>query len=226
MLEELKVEVFRANMELPRFGLVVFTWGNVSAIDRASGLVVIKPGGVDYCDLVPGSMVVVDMDGKKVEGDLPPPSDTATHIELYRACPEIGGVAHTSSTHATVFAQAVCDIPAMGTIHADYFYGDVPCTRLLTKAEIEGAYERETGFVIVETFKKRGLGFMEVPSVIVASHGPFCWGKDGMDAAHNAVVLEEAARMALYTRLLSPTAPKIQRELLDKHYRRRHDAGA
>jgi L-ribulose-5-phosphate 4-epimerase len=226
MLEALKDVVCRANKELPRRALVTFTWGNVSAIDRETGLVVIKPSGVEYDDLTPGAMVVVDLNGKVVEGDLNPSSDTATHIELYKASPRIGGVVHTHSAYATIFAQANCDIPALGTTHADYFYGAIPCTRRMTESEINGEYEKETGAVIVETFENRRVDFAAVPAVVVANHGPFCWGKDAPDAVHNAVVLEEVAKMALYARLLNGGADAMQQALLDKHYLRKHGEGA
>ncbi|MDR3172304.1 MAG: L-ribulose-5-phosphate 4-epimerase [Treponema sp.] len=226
MLEELKAAVCAANKMLPQHHLVTFTWGNVSAIDRKTNYLVIKPSGVEYDALSPENMVVVDLAGKIIEGDLNPSSDTATHIVLYQACPEIGGIVHTHSTFATIFAQANQDIPALGTTHADYLYGDVPCTRRMTDVEIQGAYEKETGAVIVETFEKRGVSFMDVPAVVVANHGPFTWGKDPFDAVHNAVVLEEVAKMSLYTGLLNPDTPRMQQRLLDKHFLRKHGAHA
>jgi L-ribulose-5-phosphate 4-epimerase len=198
----------------------------VSAIDRKAGLVVIKPSGVEYDDMKAEHMVVVDLDGKIVEGKLNPSSDTATHLVLYKACEAIGGIVHTHSTFATIFAQANLDIPAQGTTHADYFYGDIPCTRQMTDAEINGAYEHETGKVIVETFEKRGISFTQIPAVIVANHGPFSWGKDPFEAVHNAVVEEEVARMALHVLLLNSNADKIRQVLLDKHYLRKHGANA
>lgn len=227
MLEDLKVHVYEANMALPRHGLVTFTWGNASAVDRSNGLVVIKPSGVEYEKLRPADMVVVELEsGRVVEGALKPSSDTATHCVLYRAFGAIGGVIHTHSRHATIWAQAGFDIPAYGTTQADYFYGAVPCTRLMTEAEIAGAYEAETGHVIVETFRTRGLKAGDVPGVIVHSHGPFAWGADVETAAHNAVVLEEVACMALYARLLNPALPPMQQALLDRHFLRKHGKDA
>jgi L-ribulose-5-phosphate 4-epimerase len=224
MLEQLKHLVCGANLLLPRYGLVTFTWGNVSAVDRGKGLMVIKPSGVEYDKLRPEDMVVVDLDGRKVEGDMSPSSDTATHVELYRAFPHIGGVVHTHSRWATIFAQAGAGIPAYGTTQADYFYGEIPCTRRMTAAEIQGDYERETGRVIAETFENLNAG--DVPAVLVHSHGPFAWGKDALDAVHNAVVLEEVAMMAWHTQMVQPGLPAMQKELLDKHYLRKHGAGA
>lgn len=225
MLEELKKVVCDANLLLPRYELVTFTWGNVSALDRKEGLLVIKPSGVEYDKLRPEDMVVLDLSGKKVEGELNPSSDTDTHIELYRAFPAIGGIVHTHSRWATIFAQAGAGVPAFGTTHADYFYGEIPCTRKMTKTEIEGGYEKETGKVIVETFlDKIDPGAM--PAVLVHSHGPFTWGKNALEAVHNAVVLEEVAMMAWHVRTLNPAAPPMQRELLDKHYLRKHGPGA
>ncbi|MFP3042343.1 L-ribulose-5-phosphate 4-epimerase [Treponema primitia] len=225
-MEDLKEKVCAANKMLPDHHLVTFTWGNVSAIDRKTGLMVIKPSGVEYDDMKAEHMVVVDPDGKVVEGKLNPSSDTATHLVLYRASPDIGGIVHTHSSYATIFAQANMDIPAQGTTHADYFYGDIPCTRQMTDAEINGAYEHETGKVILETFEKRKLSFTQIPAVVVASHGPFAWGKDPFEAVHNAVVQEEAARMALFVLLLDPKGGKIRQTLLDKHYLRKHGANA
>ncbi|MDR0451567.1 MAG: L-ribulose-5-phosphate 4-epimerase [Treponema sp.] len=225
MLEELKEAVCGANLLLPRYGLVTFTWGNVSAIDRETGLLAIKPSGVEYGDLKPGDMVIVDLSGKKVEGELNPSSDTDTHIELYRAFPGIGGVVHTHSRWATIFAQAGAGVPAFGTTHADYFYGEIPCTRKMSRAEIEGAYEKETGKVIVETFGG-AVDPGSMPAVLVHSHGPFAWGKDAVEAVHNAVVLEDIAMMAWHIRMLEPAMPPMQGELLDKHYLRKHGPGA
>jgi L-ribulose-5-phosphate 4-epimerase len=225
MLEQLKEQVFQANLQLPKHGLVTFTWGNVSGIDREQGLVVIKPSGVSYDDMKAGDMVVVELEtGKKVEGSLKPSSDTATHLELYKAFPNVGGIVHTHSRWATTFAQAGRGIMALGTTHGDYFYGEIPCTRKMTKAEIEGEYEKETGFVITETF--RGKDPDAIPAVLVYSHGPFAWGKDPMDAVHNAVVLEEVAFMNFHTMMLAPGIPPMQQELLDKHYLRKHGANA
>ena len=225
MLEQLKQEVFEANLLLPRHGLVTFTWGNVSGIDRDKGLVVIKPSGVEYETMTVDDMVVVDLDGKRVEGHLNPSSDTATHVELYKAFPALGGVVHTHSRWATIFSQAGRGIPALGTTHADYFYGEIPCTRKMTAAEIAGAYEKETGTVIIERFA--GLSAPDVPAVLVHSHGPFAWGKDAMTAVHNAVVLEEVAMMAWHCQMMTGGAiPAMQQELLDKHYLRKHGANA
>lgn len=225
MLEQLKKEVYEANMQLPAHHLVTFTWGNVSGIDRASGLVVIKPSGVEYEALRPEDMVVVDLNGNVVEGDLNPSSDTPTHIELYRAFPEIGGVVHTHSRWATIFSQAGRDIPALGTTHADYFYGSIPCTDKMTPAQIAGAYEKDTGTVIIDRFKE--LDPMAIPAVLVHSHGPFTWGKDAKDAVYHAVVLEEVAMMAYHDLLLTGgNIPPMQQELLDKHYLRKHGKNA
>ena len=196
MLEELKKAVYEANMDLPRYGLVTFTWGNVSGIDREKGLFVIKPSGVDYEKLKPEDMVVIDLEGNKVEGKYNPSSDTATHLELYKAFPEIGGVVHTHSSYATSWAQAGRSIPCYGTTHADYMYGEIPCVRCLTKEEIDGAYEENTGHLIVDSFQAMGKDVMAVPAVLCKNHGPFAWGKDAHEAVHNAVVLEEVAKMA------------------------------
>ena len=226
MLEQLKKDVLEANLMLPKHGLITFTWGNVSGIDREKGLVVIKPSGVSYDNMTVDDMVVVDLDGKVVEGRLKPSSDTPTHLALYRAWPEIGGVVHTHSRYATTYAQAGCDIVAGGTTHGDYFYGDIPCTRYMTEDEIAGEYELETGNVIIETFKNRGINPPDVPAVLVRSHGPFTWGTDAANAVHNAVVLEEVAFMALHSSLLIGDVPCMQQALLDKHYLRKHGKNA
>lgn len=225
MLEKLKEQVCQANLQLPKHGLVTFTWGNVSEIDRASGLVVIKPSGVAYDDMKPDDMVIVALEtGKVVEGKLKPSSDTPTHLELYKAFPNIGGVVHTHSRWATSFAQAGRGIAPLGTTHGDYFYGEIPCTRKMTPAEIQGEYEKETGLVIKETFQGRNPD--SIPAVLVYSHGPFAWGRDAMDAVHNAVVLEEVAFMNIQTMLLMPDIQPMQPELLDKHYLRKHGKNA
>ena len=220
MLEALKQQVLTANLQLPEAGLVVFTWGNVSGIDRERGLVVIKPSGVPYRGMTVEDMVVVDLEGTVVEGKWKPSSDTPTHVELYKAFPECGGIVHTHSRWATTYAQAGMDIPAMGTTHGDYFYGDIPCTRKMTPAEIGGEYEKETGLVIAETFRDRNE--MEIPAVLVNSHGPFTWGKDADEAVHNAGVLEELACMAWHATQLNPGVGRMQQELLDRHYLRKH----
>ncbi len=225
MLEELKQKVYEANMQLPEHNLVVYTWGNVSGIDREKGLVVIKPSGVDYGKMTPDDMVVVDLKtGERVEGRLNPSSDTPTHLVLYRAFENIGGVVHTHSRWATVFAQSGRGIPPLGTTHADYFYGEIPCTRKMTPEEIAGAYEHETGNVIVETFE--GKPADDIPAVLVHSHGPFTWGTDPFNAVHNAVVMEELAFMAWHNLSMNPDIPVMQQELLDKHYLRKHGANA
>ena len=225
MLEELKEIVCKANLELPKHGLVTFTWGNVSGVDREAGLMVIKPSGVEYDNMTAEDMVVVSLaTGEKVEGKWKPSSDTATHVALYNAFPEIGGVVHTHSRWATSFAQAGRDIPAYGTTHGDYFYGGIPCTRKMTPEEIGGEYEKETGNVIIETFGS--INENDIPAVLVNSHGPFAWGTDPMNAVHNAVVLEELAFMALHTEQLNPTVSVMQQELLDKHYLRKHGKNA
>ena len=226
MLEQLKKNVCDANLLLPKYGLITFTWGNVSAIDRETGLVVIKPSGVSYEEMKPEDMVVVDLDGKVVEGTLRPSSDTPTHVELYKAFPALGGVVHTHSRWATTFAQAGRDVVAMGTTQGDYFYGDIPCTRPMTAEEIGGAYEKETGTVIIETFKNRKIDPAQVPAVLVFSHGPFAWGTDAMDAVHNAVVLEEVAFMDWHAQMMNPEKGRMQQELLDKHYLRKHGKNA
>ncbi len=223
MLEELKASVCKANLDLVQYGLVIFTWGNVSGIDRDKGLVVIKPSGVAYDNMKPLDMVVIDLHGNKVEGDKKPSSDTPTHTFLYQHFPEIGGVVHTHSTWATSWAQAKRPIPAYGTTHADYFCGEIPCTRPLTREEVEEQYELNTGMVIVETFKD--LDPKAVPGVLVSQHGPFSWGKDEHDAVHNARVMEEVAKMAYYTESQGNTAA-ADPFLLDKHYRRKHGKDA
>ena len=225
MLEELKEQVYRANLLLPEHGLVTFTWGNVSGIERSKGLVIIKPSGVSYDAMQADDMVVVALEtGTVVEGKLKPSSDTATHLELYKAFPNIGGIVHTHSRWATTFAQAGRGIMALGTTHGDYFYGEIPCTRRMTKAEIEGEYEKETGTVIIETFRDKNPD--AVPAVLVYSHGPFTWGTDAMNAVHNAVVLEEIAIMNFHAMMLEPNIPPMQQDLLDRHYLRKHGANA
>lgn len=224
MLEELKRQVLEANLLLPKYGLITFTWGNVSGIDRERGLVVIKPSGVAYDGMTVEDMVVVDLDGKAVEGKWKPSSDTPTHVALYRAFSDVGGIVHTHSRWATSFAQAGCGIPAMGTTQGDYFYGEIPCTRRMTREEIGGEYEKETGNVIIETF--RGIDPMTVPAVLVHSHGPFTWGKTPFDAVHNAVVLEEVAFMDWHTMMLNPGLGPMQQALLEKHYLRKHGPDA
>ena len=237
MLEELKAKVCKANLDLVKHGLVLFTWGNVSAIDKASGLVVIKPSGVSYDDMKPEDMVVVDLDGNVVEGSLRPSSDTPTHLVLYKAFPEIGGVVHTHSTFATAWAQAGRDIPSLGTTHADYFHDDIPCTRDMKKLEVFGEYEKETGVVIVERFRK--LKPMDTPAVLVRNHGPFAWGTDADNAVHNAVVLEEVAKMAFIAMTINKdfiganrdpyqadSAPSMNKHLIEKHYSRKHGPNA
>lgn len=226
MLEDLKQKVYEANMLLPKYGLVTFTWGNVSAIDTESGLFVIKPSGVDYEKMTPADMVVMDLQGNKVEGDLRPSSDTPTHLELYKAFPEIGGIVHTHSSYATSWAQAGRSIPCYGTTHADYIYGEVPCLRCLTKEEIDEAYEENTGHLIVSEFQRMNKEVMAVPAVLCKNHGPFAFGKDAMDAVHNAVVLEEVAKMAYRTETINPKVAPAPQELQDKHYYRKHGANA
>ena len=226
MLEELKKQVCEANLLLPKYGLVTFTWGNVSGIDRERGLAVIKPSGVSYEHMVPDDMVVVDLDGNVVEGKWKPSSDTPTHVELYKAFPQCGGIIHTHSRWATSFAQAGKDIPVLGTTQGDYFYGDIPCTRKMTPEEIGGAYEKETGAVIIETFRSRNIDSAQIPAVLVYSHGPFAWGTDAMEAVHNAVVLEECSFMAFHATALTPGLVPMQQELLDKHYLRKHGENA
>lgn len=226
MLEELKQKVYEANMELPRRNLVTYTWGNVSGIDREKGLFVIKPSGVVYESLTPQDLVVMDLDGKQIEGTLNPSSDTKTHLELYRAFPSIGGIVHTHSPYAVSWAQARRDIPCYGTTHADYFYGPIPCCRNLTPEEIEADYEANTGKVIAETFQQRALDPLYVPAVICANHGPFTWGKDAAQAVYHAVVLEEVAKMAIFTEQDCPTAGAAPQCILDKHFMRKHGPNA
>ena len=222
MLEQLKEEVFQANLELPERGLIKYTWGNVSAVDREKGLFVIKPSGVGYDDMQASDMVVCDFEGNVIEGDLNPSSDMPTHAVLYKEFPEIGAVVHTHSTWATIWAQAGLDVPAMGTTHADTFYGTVPCARFLTQAEIDRGYEEETGRAIVETFRERGIKPMEVPGVLLHGHGPFTWAKDAKGAVLNAVVLDEVCKTNLFARQLNAFAEELPQRILDKHYLRKH----
>ena len=224
MLEELKKDVCKANLLLPKYNLVTFTWGNVSALDRETGLIVIKPSGVPYENMSEDDMVVVDLEGKVVEGKWKPSSDTPTHIELYKAFPSCGGIVHTHSRWATSFAQAGRGIAPLGTTQGDYFYGKIPCTREMTDEEIKGEYEKETGKVIVETF--RDLDPAEIPAVLVKSHGPFTWGSDAFEAVHNAVVLEEVAFMNFHSLMINPNQTRMQQTLLDKHYLRKHGKNA
>lgn len=226
MLDDLKQKVLEANLLLPKYGLVVFTWGNVSGIDRENGLVVIKPSGVDYDIMKAEDMVVTDLDGNVVEGKLKPSSDLATHLEFYKHFKDIGGVVHTHSVNAVAWAQAGKDIPALGTTHGDYFYGQIPCTRLMTEEEIKDNYELNTGKVVVEEFEKRHVDPNQMPGVLVHSHGPFTWGKDPFDAVHNSVVLDTLAKMALKTITINGDVDSMQRELLDKHFLRKHGLGA
>ena len=226
MLDDLKQKVLEANLLLPKYGLVVFTWGNVSGIDRENGLVVIKPSGVDYDIMKADDMVVTDLDGNVVEGKLKPSSDLATHLEFYKHFKDIGGVVHTHSVNAVAWAQAGKDIPALGTTHGDYFYGQIPCTRLMTDDEIKNNYELNTGKVVVEEFEKRHINPNQMPGVLVHSHGPFTWGKDPFDAVHNSVVLDTLAKMALKTITINGDVDSMQRELLDKHFLRKHGPGA
>ena len=226
MLEELKKEVYEANMMLPKHGLVTFTWGNVSGIDREKGLFVIKPSGVDYDKLSPEDMVVMDLDGNKVEGRYKPSSDTPTHVEIYRGFPEVGGVVHTHSSWATSWAQAGRGIPCYGTTHADYMYGEIPCVRTLTQEEIDAGYEKNTGVLIVDYFKANNIDVVAMPAVLCKNHGPFAWGKDAHEAVHNAVVLDEVAKMAARCKLINPKNKPAPQELQDKHYFRKHGANA
>lgn len=226
MLEALKEQVYLANMELPKRKLVTYTWGNVSGIDREKGLFVIKPSGVDYDVLRPSDMVVMDLQGNKVEGDLNPSSDTKTHLVLYNALPSIGGIVHTHSPYAVAWAQAGEDLPCYGTTHADYFYGSIPCARHLTQEELDEDYERNTGMTIVETFRERGIDPKAVPAVLCYSHGPFTWGKDADQAVYHSVVLEECAKMGIFTRILNPNASPAPQRMQDKHYMRKHGPNA
>ena len=224
MLEELKKAVYEANMLLPKYGLVTFTWGNVSQIDRETGYFAIKPSGVDYDKLTPDDMVIMDLEGNKIEGRYNPSSDTPTHLELYKAFPNIGGVVHTHSPWATSWAQAGRGIPCYGTTHADYMYGEIPCVRCLTREEIEGAYEKNTGLLIADYFKDKD--YEAVPAVLCKNHGPFTWGKDGHEAVHNAVVLEKEKKMAARCEMINPQVKPAPQELQDKHYYRKHGANA
>lgn len=227
MLKELRNIVYEANMELPKRGLVTYTWGNTSGVDRERGLMVIKPSGVKYEDLSPENMVVISLeDGSRIEGDYNPSSDTKTHLELYRSFPNIGGIVHTHSPYAVGWAQAGEDIPCFGTTQADYFYGSVPCVRHLTPKEIDEGYEMNTGKVIIETFKERKLDPIAIPGAICFSHGPFTWGKDPAQAVYHAVVLEEIAKMATFTRMVKPDAAPAPQHYLDKHYMRKHGPNA
>lgn len=224
MLEELKCRVCKANKQLPKYGLVTFTWGNVSEIDRETGYFAIKPSGVEYDELTPDDMVLMDLNGNKIEGKFNPSSDTATHIELYKAFPNIGGIVHTHSSWATSWAQAGRGIPCYGTTHADYMYGEIPCVRNLTEQEIQETYEKNTGILIVDHFKDKDYEAM--PAVLCKNHGPFTWGKDGIEAVHNAVVLEEVAKMAACTEMIYPQVQEAPQELQDKHYYRKHGVNA
>lgn len=227
MLEQLKEQVWKANLALPKHDLVTFTWGNVSAVDRASGLVAIKPSGVEYDEMTPEDIVLVSLEtGERIEGKLKPSSDTPTHVALYRAFEGLGGIVHTHSRWATSFAQAGADIEAMGTTHGDYFYGSIPCTRAMTPEEIREAYEKNTGLVIIEEFRARGIDPMQIPAVLVRNHGPFAWGTDAADAVYHAVVLEEVAFMNFHAKMLDPAAGAMPQVLLDKHYLRKHGANA
>ena len=226
MLDKLKEEVFQANVDLPKHGLVKYTWGNVSAVDRDTGLFVIKPSGVTYEKMTAKDMVVVDLDGRVVEGELNPSSDTLTHAVLYKHYPQIGGIAHTHSTWATIWAQAGLDVQAMGTTHADTFYGSVPCARFLTEKEVNDGYEVETGKVIIETFEERGLDVLAVPGILLQGHGPFTWGKDAKSAVMNSVVLDEVSKMNFFTQKLNGLAEELPQRILDKHYLRKHGQNA
>lgn len=226
MYENLKEKVLKENLRLVALDLVIFTWGNVSEFDRDHGVIAIKPSGVEYDVMKTEDIVLVDLDGNVIDGQLKPSSDLATHLEIYRAFPEVNGIVHTHSRWATAYAQAGCDLPALGTTHADYFYGDIPCTRLMTEEEIHGDYEKETGKVIIETFRDRGLQPMDIPAVLVHSHGPFAWGKDAADAVYHAKVLEEDAMMAALALSINPKLGRMLQALLDKHYLRKHGKGA
>ena len=226
MLEELKKQVYEANMLLPAYKLITFTWGNVSGIDREKGLFVIKPSGVEYDELKPEDMVVLDLEGNVVEGDYRPSSDTATHLEIYKAFAEVGGVVHTHSSYATSWAQAGRSIPCYGTTHADYFYGEIPCLRCLNADEIADAYEENTGHLIVNEFNRMNKDPMAVPAVLCKNHGVFTWGKNAVDAVHSAVVTEEVAKMAFRTELINTEVKPAPQELQDKHYFRKHGANA
>ena len=226
MLEQLKEEVFQANLELPKQGLIKYTWGNVSAVDREQGLFVIKPSGISYEEMKASDMIVCDMDGKVVEGNLNPSSDTLTHAVLYKEFSEIGGIVHTHSTWATIWAQAGLDVPAMGTTHADTFYGSIPCTRFLNQKEIDEGYEEQTGHLIVETFKERNIKPMEIPGALLHGHGPFTWGKNAKEAVMNAVVLDEVCKMNLFSRQLNSFSEELPQRVLDKHYLRKHGENA
>ena len=226
MLEELKKEVYEANMLLPKYNLVTFTWGNVSGIDREAGVFVIKPSGVEYDKLTPEDMVVVDLNGNKVEGKYNPSSDTATHVVLYNRFPQIGGVVHTHSSWATSWAQAGRDITCYVTTHADYFYGPIPCVRNLTKEEIEEAYEKNTGVLIADDFEEKNRDYSAVPGVLCKNHGVFTWGKNANEAVHNSVVVEEVAKMAARCEIINPKNQPAPQELQDKHYFRKHGANA
>ncbi len=226
MLEELKRQVYEANMELPRKGLVTYTWGNVSGIDRTKGYLVIKPSGVEYEQLKPEDMVVVDLEGNRIEGSYKPSSDTATHIELYKRYMDIGGIVHTHSTWATSWAQAGRAIPLYGTTHADYFYGPIPCARALSEGEINVDYEKNTGLVIIETLEQKQIKPKDMPGILCSNHGPFTWGKNAGEAVHNAVVLEEVAKMACYSELINGNIVPAPKVLADKHYLRKHGENA
>lgn len=226
MIEKLKEIVFKENLELVKKNLVIYTWGNVSATDREKKLMVIKPSGVEYDTMKLEDMVIIDFEGNVIESRYKPSSDTPTHIELYKAFEKIGGIVHTHSSYATSWAQARKEIPALGTTHADYFYGNVLCTRPLTKEEIDGEYEKNTGLVIIETLKKNNINPLDIPGIIVASHGPFAWGRDAEEAVYNAVVLEELAKMAYRTIQINPDIKPVEKYLLDKHYLRKHGKNA
>ncbi len=226
MLEALKQQVYEANMELPRRGLVTYTWGNVSGIDRETGCFVIKPSGVEYEELTPEDMVVMDLNGNKVEGRYNPSSDTPTHLELYKKYPQIGGIVHTHSREATAWAQAGRGIPAYGTTHADYFLGEIPCTRSLTQEEVRGEYEKNTGLVIIETLERESVNPLYTPAVLCANHGPFAWGRDAAEAVYHAVVLEEVARMARLTEACNPQVLPAPSYVMEKHFYRKHGENA